>query len=57
VKDPRLKFAGQPYLYKIQIQSPALVAEEGEEKEDVCRKFLEEFLPQLQQHLKLPAAA
>ncbi len=43
-KDPRFFFAGQPYLYKIQL-SCGLPAAAGGQSSDPCRKFLEDFLP------------
>jgi hypothetical protein len=42
--DPRFKYAGQPYLYKIQLSSP-LPVEADLQVDDPCKKFLEEFLP------------
>jgi hypothetical protein len=42
--DPRFFFAGQPYLYKIQL-SCGLPAPAGGQPSDACRKFLDDFLP------------
>ncbi len=44
VEDPRFSFAGQPYLYKIQL-SYGLPAAAGGQSSDPCRKFIEDFLP------------
>ncbi len=44
VNDPRFKFAGQPYLYKIQL-SCRLQPGANVQSYDPCREFLEEFLP------------
>ncbi len=42
--DPRFKYAGQPYLYKIQLSSP-LPPGADLKVDDPCKKFLEDFLP------------
>jgi hypothetical protein len=49
-REPRLAFAGQPYLYKLQLAA-RLPAQADMAKEDVCRDFLSEFLPILRSHL------
>ena len=49
-KEPRLAFAGQPYLYKLQLAA-RLPAQADLAKEDVCRDFLKEFVPVLRRHL------
>lgn len=52
--EPRLKFAGRPYLYKIQLSSPSAT---GDKEDDTCRKFLLAFLPELQRRLKAQTAS
>ena len=42
--EPRFKYAGQPYLYKIQLSSP-LPAGADLQADDPCKKFLDDFLP------------
>jgi hypothetical protein len=43
-RDPRMKYAGQPYLYKIQLSSP-LPATADLQADDPCKKFPADFLP------------
>jgi hypothetical protein len=50
----RFTFAGDPYLYKIQISSGVTGGAEAES--NVCRKFLPEFLPKLKECLVRPEA-
>jgi len=51
--DPRFKFAGQPYLYKIQLSSP-LPPGADLESDDPCRKFLQDFLPAARKYMLEP---
>ena len=47
---PRFDFAGQPYLFKLQLA--ALLPPHDDEKQgDVCRRFLEDFLPVVREQL------
>jgi hypothetical protein len=51
----RFTFAGNPYLYKIQVvgnASPGV----GESESDACRKFLRDFVPKLRECLVPPDA-
>jgi len=50
----RYKFAGYPYLYKIQV-SAMLPPNADVGKDDPCRAFLEDFLPALHTHI-VPAS-
>ncbi len=52
---PRFDFAGQPYLFKLQLAAE-LPPGEDEESEDVCRRFLKEFLPVVREQLLAAAA-
>jgi hypothetical protein len=49
-EDGRWKFAGSPYLYKLQVQCllPPLA---GPEEADACQQFLAEFIPAAAPHL------
>lgn len=49
-KDARYKFAGQPYLYKIQLQT-TLPPGTDQAKSDPCREFLRNFLPAAKEFL------
>jgi hypothetical protein len=48
--DARFAFAGQPYLYKIQVAGP-LPPPTNEEAPDRCKVFLKEFLPAIRPYL------
>jgi hypothetical protein len=50
----RFAFAGDPYLYKVQVSSA--VAGGAEVESNVCRQFLLEFLPKLKECLVQPEA-
>jgi hypothetical protein len=50
-KRPRIEFAGQPYLYKIQAAAVLPSALPGQEAPDPCREFLTEFLPAIQDRI------
>jgi hypothetical protein len=52
--DPRIKYAGQPYLYKIQLSSP-LPPGTNLQTDDPCKKFLEDFLPVVRQCMIEPS--
>lgn len=52
--DPRFKYAGQPYLYKIQLSAP-LPAGADLEADDPCRRFLDDFLPVARNYIVEPA--
>jgi hypothetical protein len=49
-KDPRIAFAGRPYLYKIQVAGP-LPSPADENASDPSAAFLKEFLPALRPYL------
>lgn len=52
--EPRLSFAGQPYLYKLQLATylpPATSADETTARRDVAQEFLAQFLPVVDQYL------
>lgn len=51
--EPRVRFAGQPYLYKIQLASVLPPAFDLDER-DPCRSFLRDFLPLARSHLVEP---
>ena len=48
--NPRFGFAGQPYLYKIQLVT-ALGREPSRQKEDACQRFLQDFVHEARQYL------
>lgn len=50
----RFKYAGLPYLYKIQLAS-ALPSQPDLEKDDTCRQFLTDLLPVLREKM-IPAS-
>lgn len=50
-ENPRFKFAGKPYLYKIQVTGRVLRGSSDEEMNDSCRSFLGDFLPVVQEYL------
>lgn len=53
-EDPRFSLAGSPAAYKIQVAAmvpPGSEAGEG----DVCRRFLEDFLPEVRKRLTRPS--
>jgi hypothetical protein len=50
--DARFKFAGSPYLYKVQVSGNFPAGADPEN--DVCRKFLREFVPKLKDCLVQP---
>jgi Protein of unknown function (DUF3485) len=52
-KRPRFSFAGQPYLYKLQI---AMVVPPVDSKFDYCEDFLQAFLPVVRPLLLKPSA-
>lgn len=52
--DPRFKYAGQPYLYKIQLSAP-LPAGADLQADDPCKKFLEDFLPVARKYMLVPS--
>ena len=52
--DPRFKYAGKPYLYKIQLSAP-LPAGADLKTDDPCKKFLEDFLPAARKYIVEPA--
>lgn len=47
-ENPRFSFGGSSYLYKLQLAGPIPTEEQ---KRDVCREFLTEFLPILRKHM------
>jgi hypothetical protein len=49
----RLAFAGQPYLYKLQVVGP-LPTPVDDDASDQCRHFLNDFLPALRPYLVKP---
>jgi hypothetical protein len=51
---PRYAFAGRPYLYKIQLESP-LPPWAKEQTRDPCRRFLADFVPATRQCFVEPA--
>jgi hypothetical protein len=50
-ENPRFKFGGSPYLYKLQLTGP--LPTEGQEG-DVCRDFLTSLLPALRKQMLAP---
>jgi hypothetical protein len=48
--DARFAFAGQPYLYKLQVAGP-LPSSIDEEASDQCKAFLKDFLPAVRPYL------
>jgi hypothetical protein len=52
--DPRFKYAGQPYLYKIQL-SALMPAGADLQADDPCKLFLQDFLPAARKFLIEPA--
>jgi len=52
-KDARFAFAGQPYLYKVQVAGPLPLLVDGNAS-DPCMAFLKEFLPAVRPHLVKP---
>lgn len=50
-KDPRFAFAGQPWLYKIQIAGHAPPVKD-QEMDDSCRRFLQDFIPVARHYLR-----
>jgi hypothetical protein len=53
-QDPRIAFAGQPYLYKLQAAG-LLLSPVDETAADPCMAFLKEFLPAMRPYLVEPA--
>ena len=49
-RDPRFEYGGQPLLYKIQVAG-LLREKSDKEGDDPCRRFLQDFLPVLDQSL------
>jgi hypothetical protein len=49
--EPRLEFARSPYLYKIQLAGTPLSGDDIQ-RDDLCRRFLQEFLPVLHDQLR-----
>jgi hypothetical protein len=52
--DPRFKYAGQPYLYKIEIHAP-LPPGSDMQADDRCNKFLIDFLPAARKYMIEPS--
>jgi hypothetical protein len=52
-EDARFAFAGQPYLYKLQVES-RLLSPADEKAADSCPTFLKDFLPELKKCLAEP---
>jgi len=48
---PRLAFGGQPALYKLYVVCPFSEVGQKQEVEEICRGFLQAFLPELQKAL------
>jgi hypothetical protein len=55
-ENPRLSFAGRPYLYKMQLACTASAADAPDDPAgDPAVQFLREFIPALQPYLQTPA--
>lgn len=50
-ENPRFKFGGSPYLYKLQVTGP--LPTEDQER-DICREFLTALLPELRKQMLAP---
>jgi hypothetical protein len=48
---PRLTFGGRPALYKLYVICPFAADGQKQEVEEICRSFLQVFLPELQKSL------
>ncbi len=52
--EARLAFAGNPYLYKIQLAGPPNPSD-SEEADGPCQKFLADFVPSLREYVGRPS--